>query len=192
MTCSEAKKYDVGFVLDVSTSIGLQNWIVEKTFTKKLARVINISPAGGRAGVVIFSQYAYLRIKLNQYTTYNGFAGGVDRLSKKGAGTSIGKGLKLALEQLFTLRNGMRSDAEKQVVLITDGQDKNSAYHQIARRYRARNIKIIIIGVGSVNKWNLRKLVASDKDLYIAKNFDELKVDSFAENVGETICNGII
>ena len=192
MTCSEAKKYDVGFVLDVSTSIGLQNWIVEKTFTKKLARVINISPAGGRAGVVIFSQYAYLRIKLNQYTTYNGFAGGVDRLSKKGAGTSIGKGLKLALEQLFTLRNGMRSDAEKQVVLITDGQDKNSAYNQIARRYRARNIKIIIIGVGSVNKWNLRKLVASDKDLYIAKNFDELKVDSFAENVGETICNGII
>ena len=192
MTCSGAKKFDVGFVLDVSGSIGSRDWDVEKTFTKKLARVIDISPAGGRAGVVIFNHYAYLQIKFNQYTTYSGFAGGVDRLPYYSGGTSISRGLKLALDQLFTSRNGMRSDAVGEVVLITDGQDSGSDYNQIAANYRARNIKIIIIGVGYVNKVNLRKLVSSDKDLYIAKDFNALKFDSFAENVGETICNGII
>ena len=84
----------------------------------------------------------------------------------------------------------MRTNSYKEVVLITDGRDWGSTdYDSIARQYRSRGIKIIIIGVGSVDQRNLRKLVANSKDFYIANNFQQL--DSFAENVGKTICNGM-
>ena len=188
--CNPANTYDVGFVLDVSGSIGSRDWEVEKTFTKKLARVIDISPSGGRAGVVLFNSYAYMRIKFNTHNTYTAFAGGVDRLPFTGGGTSITWGLKIALSQLFQASAGMRTNSYKEVVLITDGRDWGSTdYDSIARQYRSRGIKIIIIGVGSVDQRNLRKLVANSKDFYIANNFQQL--DSFAENVGKTICNGM-
>ena len=188
--CNSANVYDVGFVLDVSGSIGRSGWEIEKTFTKKLARVIDISPSGGRAGVVLFNSYAYMRIKFNTHNTYTAFAGGVDRLPFTGGGTSITWGLKIALSQLFQASAGMRTNSYKEVVLITDGRDWGSTdYDSIARQYRSRGIKIIIIGVGSVDQRNLRKLVANSKDFYIANNFQQL--DSFAENVGQTICNGI-
>ena len=188
--CNSANVYDVGFVLDVSGSIGRSGWEIEKTFTKKLARVIDISPSGGRAGVVLFNSYAYMRIKFNTHNTYTAFAGGVDRLPFTGGGTSITWGLKIALSQLFQASAGMRTNSYKEVVLITDGRDWGSTdYDSIARQYRSRGIKIIIIGVGSVDQRNLRKLVANSKDFYIANNFQQL--DSFAENVGQTICNGM-
>ena len=142
--CNPANTYDVGFVLDVSGSIGSRDWEVEKTFTKKLARVIDISPSGGRAGVVLFNSYAYTKIKFNSY---------------------------------------------KEVVLITDGRDSGRDYDSLARQYRSRNIKIIVVGVGNVDRHNLMKLVSNSKDFYIANNFQQL--DSFAENVGKTICNGM-
>ena len=188
--CNSANVYDVGFVLDVSGSIGRSGWEIEKTFTKKLARVIDISPSGGRAGVVLFNSYAYMRIKFNTHNTYTAFAGGVDRLPFTGGGTSITWGLKIALSQLFQASAGMRTNSYKEVVLITDGRDWGSTdYDSIARQYRSRGIKIIIIGVGNVDQRNLRRLVANSKDFYIANNFQQL--DSFAENVGQTICNGM-
>ena len=187
--CSSATPYDVGFILDVSGSIGSRDWEIEKTFTKKLARVIDISPSGGRAGVVLFNSYAYTKIKFNSYNTYTAFASGVDRLPYRGGGTSISWGLRMALSQLFVTSAGMRTNSHKEIVLITDGRDSGRDYDSLARQYRSRNIKIIVIGVGNVDRHNLMKLVSNSKDFYIANNFQQL--DSFAENVGETICNGM-
>ena len=139
---------------------------------------------------MLFNSYAYMRIKFNTHNTYTAFAGGVDRLPFTGGGTSITWGLKIALSQLFQASAGMRTNSYKEVVLITDGRDwGRTDYDSIARQYRSRGIKIIIIGVGSVDQRNLRKLVANSKDFYIANNFQQL--DSFAENVGKTICNGM-
>ena len=187
--CDKANTYDVGFVLDVSGSIGSRDWEVEKTFTKKLARHIDISPSGGRAGVVLFNSYAYTKIKFNSYNTYTAFASGVDRLPYRGGGTSISWGLKIALSGLFQASAGMRTDSYKEVVLITDGRDSGRDYNSLARQYRSRNIKIIVVGVGNVDRHNLMKLVSNSKDFYIANNFQHL--DSFAKDVGETICNGM-
>ena len=187
--CDPANTYDVGFVLDVSGSIGSRDWEVEKTFTKKLARVIDISPSGGRAGVVLFNSYAYTKIKFNSYNTYTAFASGVDRLPYRGGGTSISWGLKMALSGLFQTSAGMRTNSYKEVVLITDGRDSGRDYDSLARQYRSKNIKIIVIGVGNVDSQSLMKLVSNSKDFYIVNNFQQLS--SFAENVGKTICNGM-
>ena len=133
--------------MDVSGSIGSRDWEIEKTFTKKLARVIDISPSGGRAGVVLFNSYAYTKIKFNSYNTYTAFASGVDRLPYRGGGTSISWGLRMALSQLFVTSAGMRTNSHKEIVLITDGRDSGRDYDSLARQYRSRNIKIIILQI---------------------------------------------
>ena len=175
--------------MDVSDSVGSRDWGVEQTFVKKLARIINISQSGGRVGVVLFNTYAYTQIKFNTYNTYDQFANGVDRLPYLGGGTSISWGLKKALSELFVVSAGMRPNSLKEVVLITDGQDSGSDYDSLARQYRSKNIKIIVIGVGNVDSQSLMRLVSNPKDFYIANNFQQLS--SFAENVGQTICNGM-
>ena len=83
----------------------------------------------------------------------------------------------------------MRTESHKEIVLITDGRDSGRDYDSLARQYRSRNIKIIVIGVGNVDSQSLMKLVSNSKDFYIVNNFQQLS--SFAENVGQTICNGM-
>ena len=192
MECSDKIKYDVGFVLDVSGSLGPDDWITETSFTKKRARRIDISPTGGRAAVTIFDSSAWLKIKFSDHLSYGDFEKAVERLPYKGGGTSISTALDVALNQMFQEPNGMRNDSHKELILITDGHSDASNYDILANDFQTQNIKVIVLGVGGdIDKDNLRRLVTDDKNLYIATNFEDLKVKSFADNVGEAICQGI-
>lgn len=185
-------KYDVGFVLDVSGSIQPDHWKTEKTFVKKLTKVIKVSPTVGRAAVALFSNKAQLNIKFSD-KTFTEFERAVDGMKKFGGGTNIGSGLKVALDQMFQISNGMRPDSAKTLILITDGQDHTTDYPAFATKFRTANIKVIVIGVGAVDTSALSKLVEDQAtDLYIAAKFDDLKIGSFFKNVGESICNGML
>lgn len=192
LECSDKIKYDVGFVLDVSGSLGSDDWNTEKSFTKKLARRIDISPTGGRAAVTIFDSSAWLKIKFSDHLDYVDFEKAVEMLPYRGGGTSISTALNVALNQMFQQPNGMRNDSQKELILITDGHSDASNYDILANDFQTQNIKVIVLGVGKdIDEDNLRRLVTDDKNLYIATNFEDLKMKSFADKVGEAICHGI-
>ena len=122
-------------------------------------------------------------------------------------GTQIINALNDSLTKMFNNSKGMREDAEKVAVLITDGIDTDSKGHDInkkhveynmtsqkylemAENFKQRKIKILAIGVGAVNDEFLKTLVQSPEHFITVKTFDNL-VDNLTELIGSIICKGM-
>ena len=189
-THTKSSVHDIGFALDVSGSVGKANWKKEKAFTITIAKFASISESSGRVSAITFDSRAYLRIKFSDYKTHKGFARAVDKLYYSNGGTNIYRALRKALDEMFKSRNGMRSHSSKMMILITDGQSGDSKFSKIKTEFQKKNIKLVVVGVGNVNKKSLRKLVSNDKDLFIAKNFDDLN-KRLTKSVAHTICTGM-
>lgn len=184
--------------MDVSGSVGAQ-WYYEQDFVKKLAQVINISPAGGHAAVTIFSSNiegnhshpaAELKIKFSDHNMFSSFKKAVNGLPYWGGLTRIDKALDVARKEMFHQSNGMRPNAPKTLVLITDGQQSGLDYTELAKSFRKDKIRVIVIGVGDVNTEELLDLVDLDSDLHLAKDFDALLKGSFLKSI--TLCGGML
>ena len=186
--------YDVGFMLDESGSVHPADWLKEEQFIKVIAKEVEIGDEAGRASVITFNSDSLLKIKFQDHLTYNSFASAVDRLQQRRGGTNITTALNKGLYDMFQTRNGMRPESEKIAVLITDGRDNNSIsrYQQVAEQYRQRKIKLLVVGIGSVDVNKLKELVQDQKDFFVATNFNELLktiVKEVAENV-QGACKG--
>ena len=181
-------------MLDESASVANVNWQKELEFTKIIANTATIEEKGGRASVITFSLNSNLRIKFNAHTNYDSFARAVGNLKQAKISTNIPKALNMGLNSMFQTSNGMREKSEKIAILITDGDDVPPGsttiqqYKNIAKKYRDRKIKLIVIGVGPVEKNKLKELVEDPNDLYIATNFRNL-LTTIVKGVAESVQN---
>lgn len=183
---------DIGFIVDSSGSL-FTEYVKEKAFLKDMAKEFKISKTGFHAGVVIFSQVAQLRIKFSDFVSTSSYIDAVDNLPLLGGTTRIDRGLNTAFKDLFSSANGMRPAVPKVAILLTDGeqtQDSDSVSpYDAVQAFHAANIKVIVIGVGSkVNKEELSRIVKSKKDLYFARDFDQLMSKAFVENITLASC----
>ena len=177
--------------MDMSGSLSSEDWKTEKKFVKKLVNAIGISPTGGQAAVTFFSDAAYLGIRFSDHKNFNSFQTALDGISRKIGGTRIDLGLEVALNKMFTAPHGMRPTSAKSVVLITDGAN-NQPLDSVSWRnkFKARNITMIVIGAGNINKAELEKLVDNPNDLHIASDMEALKMGEFFKNATKALCNG--
>jgi Mg-chelatase subunit ChlD len=176
---------DVGFIVDASGSIG-RNWRHELRFVQRLAAQVGISKSGGRAAVTLFSSKAKLMIKFSDHSQLSTFNRAVNRLPFWRKYTSIDKALDVASNEMFQQSNGMRPSVSKTLVFITDGDQfpfRKVDYAGMKAKFEKAKIKVIVVGVGRVNSAQLSKLVKDEKDLYLARNFNVLRKDSFINNM---------
>ena len=168
-------------------------------FVKKLARSIKVSPEGGRAAVITFSNKARHLIKFSDHTSINSFETAVDKLKHTRGQTYINTALNLAHDEMFQEANGMRPNVPKILVVITDGRqtrkkdDPPVHFGLLAKLFTDQNIRVIVIGVGEEKDLGLadmRKLVKDESDLHIGKDFDVLLSDSFLKDIN--VCTGTV
>ena len=143
--------------------------------------------------MLTFSHKASLAIKFNQCKTKECFEDSLDAIAYKGGGTNIPNALNTAFQEMFTNGFNMRSNTKKFVVLLTDGYDipskDKTEYMEIAEKYEANGIKIIVVGIGNVQEEKL-VLLSGEKDYFHPENFDELN-EYFVELVARDICEGM-
>ena len=180
-------------MLDESSSVSPDDWPKQEEFTKVIAKEVEVG-GSGRASVITFDQDSQLKINFNAHLSYNSFASAVDSLVQRRGRTNFVKALNKGLEDMFRTRNGMREKSEKIAVLITDGRDVNdiTSYQQVAERYRQRKIKLLVVGVGPVDRSKLKELVQDQGDFFVATNFNEL-LKTFVKGVAENVqgaCKG--
>ena len=185
---------DIGFIVDSSGSLR-REYGKEKAFVKSLAESFEISANGSRAGIITFSWHAEHSVKLKDHATTESFKVAVDKLPLFGHTTRIDKALKMARDELFKSENGGRTSIPKLVIVLTDGAQTKDADAvdpgDIADEIRRRGVKVIVIGIGRrVNSTELLHMAGGEKkNVYLAKNFDELKSGSFVESVSKSSCN---
>ena len=171
-------------------------WPKEQRFTKTIAKFASISEFGDRVSSITFNKEPRHEINFSDHKTYDGFADAVDNLRYRQGGTNIAGALRLALDEMFQSKNGMRSDSVKTMILITDGKEsddireKNVAkYPSLREEFKARNIHLVVVGVGKVDMETLRELVLDDKDFLFAEDFDVL-IEKLTSQIVYTVCPG--
>ena len=193
--CKNRKPVDIGFMLDESGSVVSKDWKNTGKFTKVVAKAASIQKDLGRASIITFDSTSKLKITFDAHQIYDAFARAVDNLNQGGGGTNIIDALDKGLNEMFQTKNGMREKSEKIAVLITDGKDFGngiSIYKEVGKKYQERNIKLLIVGVGNVDREKLKELVKEKRDFFVAENFDQLLatvVTRIAENV-QGVCEG--
>ena len=183
---------DVGFILDSSGSLR-RDYGKEKDFLKTLAATFGVSTNGSRAGVVTFSYYTELSIKMNDHSDISSFSQAVDKIPLMGSTTRIDKALRLAQKELFSLPNGGRAGVPKLLILLTDGSQTQDAGAEdpgdIAEELRADGINILVVGIGQgVNETELAHISGDPKNVYSASSFDELIANDFVASIKRGSC----
>ena len=170
----------------------------EKDFVARIATELKISSTGNHAGAVLFSSYPLLSIKFSDHSNVVNFNKAIEQLPLLGGTTRIDLALQKAFNELFALKNGMRASASKSLIILTDGkQTKELGYiplHNAIVPFHESGIKVIAIGVGSkVDKDELSRLVVDPKDLFLAKDFEELVSETFFRNftLGSCVAPGL-
>ena len=144
----------MGFLLDVSNTVQCWEYSNALKFINSIADKMNLSPCGGRAAVMLFAKNAELVIKFSDFVTPSTFkqkVNGLDRLIVELGNTNINIALNHALTQMFNVRNGMRPNVNKTLVLMTDGFGgaDDDDYPKRRKDFFEANIKVVAIGIGN-------------------------------------------
>ncbi len=183
---------DVGFIVDASGSLK-HEFHKEKSFVKTLANRFGLGERASHAGIVLFSNFAEISVTFAEKNNDKEFNDAVDNLPILGATTRIDKALKVAYDELFQPKNGMRLDVKQVLFVLTDGgqtkADDSVSPAQAIYPFHESDIKVVVIGIGSrVNRTELRSMVKSEKDIYLAKHFDELISSKFVDEITAASC----
>ena len=178
----DCPKYDVGFILDESSSLQTKHFREEKRFAIDVAGFFNIAPNGGRASVISFANESHLHIKFSDYQRYNDFSEAVDKLERARGMTDIIGALDKGLREMFQPINGMRTEekVKKLAFLITDGisslgKKERIHFTEMKEKYQRKDITLFVIGIGNVDEEKLKLLVEDSTKYYVhINNFEDL------------------
>lgn len=165
---------DLAFVLDDSNSVNDEEFHdVIKFVTYMIDAYPGISASGTRVGVVMFSTNAEISIAFDRYYQRGQLVAAVKSLTRIRGKTFINEGLEKANE-LFTPARGSRNDASKVVVLMTDGKSKGDVVPP-AQRLREKGVRVIVVGVGSVDPIQLEQIAGVKENVFLVPTFKGLE-----------------
>ncbi|XP_074554044.1 uncharacterized protein col7a1l [Halichoeres trimaculatus] len=172
--CSKTKA-DIVFLVDESSSIGVDNFNKMKDFIFRVATYFpTISSEVTQIAVVHYSDEPRIEFRLNDFKDRNSVLRAVRALRYVGGNTRTGKGISYVLQELFQESLGMRQDVAHILVLITDGraQDNVAPPSRIAR---ALGVSVLAVGVSNADIDELNKIAAptSYRNIFFAPTFDD-------------------
>ena len=140
---------DLFVLLDVSRSMLAEDLAPSRLERAKFdVRDLLMKLSGDRVGLIVFAGAAVVEVPL---TTDRGFfLNALDRVDTSSAprgGSLIGDAIRKAMEGMEK-----RSDRDRVIVLITDGEDHDSYPSEAAKQAAELGIKIFTIGLGNVDE----------------------------------------
>nr|XP_026693462.1 uncharacterized protein LOC100176005 isoform X6 [Ciona intestinalis] len=126
--CLMHSVFDIIFIMDSSTSIGLQNWVLMKSFVTDMISAFDVSADGTRVAVFRYNRGVDRRsqILFNRFINdKSGLITAVENIPYNGSGTWIGRALQYAQDHVLRYRNGNRLVRDV-IITITDGRSYDS------------------------------------------------------------------
>ncbi|KAM9704944.1 uncharacterized protein col7a1l isoform 3-T3 [Menidia menidia] len=168
-------KADIVFLVDESSSIGVNNFMKMKDF---IFRVVTYFPIIGSQGtqiaIVHYSDEPRIEFRLSDFKDRNSLLRGIRGLRYGGGNTKTGKGISYVLQELFQESLGMRQDVAHVLVLITDGRAQDDVMPP-SRIARALGVSVLTIGVSNADMEELKKIAVptSYKNIFYSPTFED-------------------
>ncbi|XP_037552098.1 collagen alpha-1(VII) chain [Nematolebias whitei] len=172
--CGKAKS-DIVFLVDESSSIGVNNFIKMKDFIFRVATYFPvIGPQGTQISLVHYSDEPRVEFRLSDFKDRNSVLRAIRGLRYGGGNTKTGKGISYVLQEVFQESLGMRHDVAHVLVLITDGRAQDDVMPP-SRIARALGVSVLAVGVSNADIEELNKITSptSYKNIFYCPTFDD-------------------
>ncbi|XP_068454822.1 collagen alpha-1(XII) chain [Clinocottus analis] len=188
--CKTSAKADLVLLVDGSWSIGRINFKTIRNFIARMVSVFDIGPERVQIGLAQYSGDPKTEWHLNAHPTRASLLDAIANLPYKGGNTMTGMALNFILQNNFKVNVGMRPEARKIGILVTDGKSQDEII-STSQMLRENNIELYAIGVKNADENELRS-IASDPDeihMYNVKDFKFL-VD-IVDELTVNLCNSV-
>ncbi|XP_009435897.2 collagen alpha-1(XX) chain isoform X6 [Pan troglodytes] len=178
---------DMVFLVDGSWSIGHSHFQQVKDFLASVIAPFEIGPDKVQVGLTQYSGDAQTEWDLNSLSTKEQVLAAVRRLRYKGGNTFTGLALTHVLGQNLQPVAGLRPEAAKVVILVTDGKSQDDV-HTAARVLKDLGVNVFAVGVKNADEAELRLLASPPRDITVHSVLDFLQLGTLAGLLSRLIC----
>uniref|UniRef100_A0A6I8NKN3 Collagen alpha-1(XX) chain n=1 Tax=Ornithorhynchus anatinus TaxID=9258 RepID=A0A6I8NKN3_ORNAN len=188
--CNSSAPVDIIFLVDGSWSIGRSNFRLVREFLASLISPFNIARDKISIGLSQYSGDPRTEWDLNKFASKDKVLEAVRNLRYKGGNTFTGLALTHVLEQNLKLEAGPRPEADKIVILLTDGKSQDEA-NAAAQALKDLGISIFAIGVKNADEAELRQVASHPLDITVHNVLDFPLLSSLADPLSRILCKKI-
>ncbi len=190
--CTQETVADIVFLVDGSSSIGLENFQQVREFLSSLVENFDVAPDKNRIGLVQYSDTPHTEFFLNTYQNKEEILSYIQNLQYKFGRTFTGQGLEFMLKQHFVEKAGSRAqqNVPQIAIVITDGDSQDDVESQ-AREVRQRGIKIFTIGIKGANESLLRQIANEPYDQHVYSVSDFAALQGISRSVSQEVCTTV-
>uniref|UniRef100_A0ACB8FEF0 Uncharacterized protein n=1 Tax=Sphaerodactylus townsendi TaxID=933632 RepID=A0ACB8FEF0_9SAUR len=182
--------YDLIFLLDASSSVGIDDFQKVRQWVVDLVDSFEIGPDKTRVGVVRYSTQPMTEFELGTYSTGEQVKAAARKIRYHGGNTNTGDALRYITTHSFSAGAGGRpSDPsiKKVAILLTDGRSQDHVLEPAAAAHKA-GIKIFALGVGEALKEELEEIASEPKSAYTFHVSDYNAIDKIREQLRKRLC----
>ncbi|KAM4735979.1 collagen alpha-6(VI) chain isoform 2-T3 [Anableps anableps] len=176
--CAKANMADIVFLVDGSSSIGLDSFQQVRLFLQSVISGLDIGPDKVRIGLAQYSTDPHKEFLLNEHLDASSLLTAIQEFPYLGGGTQTGKAIDFLISQYFTEEAGSRASQRvpQITVVITDGDSTDNVVEP-ARRLRERGVIVFAIGVGDANLEELENIAnqPSQRFLFTINSYEALQ-----------------
>ncbi|XP_070782388.1 collagen alpha-1(XII) chain [Enoplosus armatus] len=188
--CKTAAKADIVLLVDGSWSIGRINFKTIRNFIARMVSVFDISPDRVQIGLAQYSGDPKTEWHLNAHPTKASLMDAVANLPYKGGNTMTGMALNYILQNNFRPNVGMRADARKIGVLITDGKSQDEIVYN-SQNLRDSGIELYAVGVKNADENELRSIASDPDDIHMYNVNDFRFLLDIVDDLTVNLCNSV-
>ncbi|XP_074965293.1 collagen alpha-1(XX) chain isoform X3 [Phalacrocorax aristotelis] len=188
--CDTPAMTDIVLLVDGSWSIGRNNFKLIKEFLSNLISPFSIAQDKIRVGLSQYSSDPRTEWDLSAYSTRDQVLEALRNLRYKGGNTFTGLALTHVLEQNLKPDAGARLEAEKLVILLTDGKSQDDA-NLAARTLKNLGIEIFAIGVKNADEAELKQVASEPLELTVYNVLDFPLLSSLVGRLTQVLCTRI-
>ena len=149
-----------------------------KDFVLLFSKTFGIAENGVHVAFTTFDSGAWLEIKFSDHDNYSSLENVVDNMlrsnviSDEPEESDAFKGFNVSLNEMFTIKNGMRLDAPNVLFYMTDGkcsrkegECSDEEFRQWRNRFQGKNVTALGIGFGD------EKAYKNDMEIFVGNNY---------------------
>lgn len=190
--CAKATVADIVFLVDGSTSIGINNFQEVRQFLRNVVTGLEIGPDKVRVGLAQYSSDPYQEFLLKDHMNKMSLLAALDTFPYRKGGTETGKAMEFIRTQYFTQVAGSRADQRvpQIAVVITDGESTDDVILP-AKHLREKGVIVFGVGVGQINPYQLESIANRPTNSYMftIDNFQALQ--RLTDGLLRTVCSSV-
>ncbi|KAM9851920.1 collagen alpha-6(VI) chain-like [Aulostomus maculatus] len=187
--CAKATVADIVFLVDGSSSIGIDNFKEVRVFLQSVIAGLDIGPDKVRVGLAQFSDEPYKEFLLNDYMDKQSLLAQVENFPYRTGGTETGKAINFILANYFSEDAGSRANQRvPQIAVILSDGDSTDDVTVPAQGLRQRGVIVLAIAVGKANRQQLESIANRPPERFLFSIDSYQALQKLTSGLLQTVC----